>query len=132
MTIKENIELINNTLNRSYTELQNLAYEEGIEAFVRVKLLDITNVSRELLEFIHSQDIKQRHGKNRLKKKWGSLKMSKLFILSILCGINFGLWQESFVAASFMIILLIFVLLLCDEDTIWKNPIYHQFRILMF
>ena len=69
MTIKENIELINNTLNRSYTELQNLAYEEGIEAFVRVKLLDITNVSRELLEFIHSQDIKQRQGKNKLKKK---------------------------------------------------------------
>ena len=69
MTIKENIELINNTLNRSYTELQNLAYEEGIEAFVRVKLLDITNVSRELLEFIHSQDIKQRQCKNKLKKK---------------------------------------------------------------
>lgn len=69
MTIKENMELIKDTLNRSYTELQNLAYEEGIEAFVRVKLLDITNVSRELLEFIHSQDIKQRHGKNKLKKK---------------------------------------------------------------
>ena len=68
MTIKENIELIKDTLNRSYTELQNLAYEEGIEAFVRVKLLDITNVSRELLEFIHSQDIKQRQGKNKLKR----------------------------------------------------------------
>ena len=43
--------------------------------------------------------------------------MSKLFILSILCGINFGLWQKSFVAASFMIILLIFIISLY-EDTI--------------
>ena len=31
MIIKENIELINDTLNRSYTNLQELVYEEEIE-----------------------------------------------------------------------------------------------------
>lgn len=68
MTIKQNIELINDTLNKSYNNLQELVYEEEIESFVRVKLLDITNVSRELLEFIYSQQVKQRQGKNKLKR----------------------------------------------------------------
>lgn len=68
MTIKQNIELIMNALNNSYNNLQELIYEEEIEASVRVKLLDITNVSRELLEFIYSQQVKQRQGKNKLKR----------------------------------------------------------------
>ena len=65
MKISENIELINDTLNRSYTNLQELVYKEEIEAFVRLKLLDMTNMSREILEFIYSERIKQRQ---RLKK----------------------------------------------------------------
>lgn len=68
MTIQENIDLINDTLNRSYTNLQELVYEKEIEAYVRVKLLDITNTSGELLEFVHSQYVKQRQGKNKLKR----------------------------------------------------------------
>ena len=65
MKISENIELINDTLNSSYTNLQELVYKEEIEAFVRLKLLDMTNMSREILEFIYSERIKQRQ---RLKK----------------------------------------------------------------
>lgn len=68
MTIKANIELIMDTLNHSYNNLQQLVYEQEIETFVRLKLLDITNISRELLEFLNSQDIKQRRGKNKLKR----------------------------------------------------------------
>lgn len=67
MTLKQNIELIMDALNNSYNNLQELVYEEEIEAFVRVKLLDITNMSRELLEFIYSQQVKQRQGKNKLR-----------------------------------------------------------------
>lgn len=69
MKISENIELINDTLNKSYSNLQELVYEEEIETFVRLKLLDITNISRELLEFIYSQEIKQRKGRNKIQKK---------------------------------------------------------------
>lgn len=68
MTIKQNIELIMDALNLTYNNLQVLIYEEEIEAFVRLKLLDITNISKDLLEFIHEQDIKQRQGKNKLKR----------------------------------------------------------------
>ena len=68
MKISENIELINDTLNRSYTNLQELVYEEEIEAFIRLKLLDITNMSREILEFIYSERTKQIQGKNKLKR----------------------------------------------------------------
>lgn len=68
MTIRENLNLVNDTLNRAYTNLQELVYEHEIESFVRLKLLDITNVSRELLEFIYVQQVKQRQGKNKLKR----------------------------------------------------------------
>lgn len=68
ITIRENIKLINDTLNRSYTNLQELVYEEEIESFVRLKLLDIANVSRELFEFVYLQEEKQRQGKNKLKR----------------------------------------------------------------
>ena len=68
MKISENIELINDTLNRSYTNLQELVYKEEIEAFVRLKLLDMTNMSREILEFIYSERTKQIQGKNKLKR----------------------------------------------------------------
>lgn len=68
LTIKENLNLINDTLNRSYSNLQELVYEEEIEAFVRLKLLDITNMSRGILEFIYSERTKQIQGKNKLKK----------------------------------------------------------------
>lgn len=68
MTLKQNIELIMDALNNSYTNLQELVYEEEVEKFVRLKLLDITNISRELLEFIYSQQVKQRQGKNKLKR----------------------------------------------------------------
>ena len=49
MKISENIELINDTLNRSYTELQKLIYVGETETFVRLKLLDITRMSREII-----------------------------------------------------------------------------------
>lgn len=68
-TIKENIELINDTLNRSYTNLQELVYKEEIESFIRLKLLDITHMSREILEFIYSERTKQIQGKNKLKRE---------------------------------------------------------------
>lgn len=68
MTIKENLELINDTLNRAYNNLQELVYEQEVETFVRIKLYDITNITRELIEFIYSQEKKQRQGKNKLKK----------------------------------------------------------------
>lgn len=69
MKISENIELINDTLNRSYTELQKLVYVGEVEAFVRLKLLDITHMSREILEFIYSERTKQIQGKNKLKRR---------------------------------------------------------------
>ena len=68
MTIKENITLINEMLTSSYTNLQHLVYEEEIEKFVRVKLLEITHTVRDILEFTHSQEVKQRQGKSQLKR----------------------------------------------------------------
>ena len=68
MTIKENIQLINELLNNSYGNLQQLAYEEEIERYVRVRLLDITQVAKDILEFTHNQEVKQRNDKKRLKK----------------------------------------------------------------
>lgn len=68
MTIKENMKLINDTLNHTYTTLQDLSYEPVIETFIRLKLLDIMNISRELFEFIHSQEKRQRQSKNKLKR----------------------------------------------------------------
>lgn len=41
--------------------------------------------------------------------------MYKTLFLAILGGLNFGFWQESFNAASFMIILLILIVLLWDK-----------------
>ena len=68
MTIKENIQLINELLNNSYTNLQKLAYEEEIERCVRVRLLDITQTAKDILEFTHSQEVKQHKNKNGIKK----------------------------------------------------------------
>ena len=51
MIIKENIQLINELLNNSYGNLQQLAYEEEIERYVRIRLLDITQVAKDILEF---------------------------------------------------------------------------------
>ena len=53
MTIKENIQLINELLNNSYGNLQNLAYEEEIERYVRVRLLDITQIAKDILMSSH-------------------------------------------------------------------------------
>ena len=69
MTIKDNIELVNKTINESYINLQNLVYEEEIERYVRKKLLDITYIAREILEYTHNQEVKQRQGKNRIQKR---------------------------------------------------------------
>ena len=68
MTIKENIQLVNELLNNSYTNLQQLTYEEEIERYVRVRLLDITNIAKDILEFTHNQEVKQHKNKNRVKK----------------------------------------------------------------
>ena len=68
MTIKENIQLVNELLNNSYTNLQQLTYEEEIERYVRVRLLDITQIAKDILEFTHNQEVKQHKNKNRLKK----------------------------------------------------------------
>ena len=68
MTIKENIQLINELLNNSYGNLQKLSYEEEIERYVRVRLLDITQTVKDILEFTHNQEVKQHKSKNRLKK----------------------------------------------------------------
>ena len=68
MKISENIELINDTLNKTYTNLQQLVYEEEIEKFIRVKLLDITSMSRDILEFIYNKETEQRKGKSKLRR----------------------------------------------------------------
>ena len=68
MTIKENIQLVNELLNNSYINLQKLAYEEEIEHYVRVRLLDITQIAKDILEFTHNQEVKQHKNKNRVKK----------------------------------------------------------------
>ena len=68
MIIKENIQLINELLNNSYGNLQQLAYEEEIERYVRIRLLDITQVAKDILEFTHNQEVKQHKNKNKVKK----------------------------------------------------------------
>jgi len=68
MTIKENIQLVNEMLNSSYGNLQKLAYEEEIERYVRVKLLDITQTAKDILEFTHNQEVKQSQGERQLKR----------------------------------------------------------------
>ena len=68
MTIKENIQLINEMLASSYGNLQHLVYEEEIEKFVRVKLLEITQTVKDILEFTHNQEVKQHKSKSRVKK----------------------------------------------------------------
>ena len=69
MKIKENIQLVNELLNNSYGNLQKLAYEEEIERYVRVKLLDMIQIAKDILEFTHNQEVKQHKSKNRLKKR---------------------------------------------------------------
>ena len=44
--------------------------------------------------------------------------MNNKFFIAILCGMNFGLWQESFNAFSFMTVLLIFIIVLCEKENI--------------
>ena len=68
MTIKENIQLINELLNNSYVNLQKLVYEEEIERYIRVRLLDITQIAKDILEFTHNQEVKQHKNKSRVKK----------------------------------------------------------------
>ena len=68
MTIKENIETIHTTLCLAHANLQVLAYEEGIELYVKKNLLDITKISMNILEFVNNQEIKQRNDKKRLKR----------------------------------------------------------------
>jgi len=67
MTIKENIQLINELLNNSYVNLQKLVYEEEIERYIRVRLLDITQIAKDILEFTHNQEVKQ-HKNKRMQK----------------------------------------------------------------
>ena len=69
MTIKENIETIHTTLCLAHANLQVLAYEEGIELYVKKNLLDITRMSMNILEFVNSQEVKQRNDKKRLKRR---------------------------------------------------------------
>ena len=68
MTIKENIETIHTTLCLAHANLQVLAYEEGIELYVKKNLLDITRMSMNILEFVNNQEVKQRNDKKRLKR----------------------------------------------------------------
>ena len=69
MTIKENIETIHTTLCLAHANLQVLAYEEGIELYVKKNLLDITRMSMNILEFVNNQEVKQRNDKKRLKRR---------------------------------------------------------------
>lgn len=54
MTIKESIEQIKNNLDSSYLELQKLRYEEEIENHVRVELLYMISITKNIFNFIYS------------------------------------------------------------------------------
>lgn len=61
MTIKQKIEKINEILYIAYNNLQSLPYENVIENFVQIKLLDMTDLARDLLEFtVHTKEDKKR------------------------------------------------------------------------
>lgn len=69
MTIKESIEQIKNNLDSSYLELQKLRYEEEIENHVRVELLYMISITKNIFNFIYSHQEKQKNNKRQGAKR---------------------------------------------------------------
>ncbi len=69
MTIKESIEQIKNNLNSSYSKLQELKYEEEIEHHVRVELLYMISITKNIFNFIYSHQEKQENNKRQGAKR---------------------------------------------------------------
>ena len=63
MMIKDVLNLIDDQLSKTYINLQKLQYEEDIENYVRNRLTEITDITKDILEFIYIQDQKQQKRK---------------------------------------------------------------------
>ena len=61
--IKDVLNLIDDQLSKTYINLQKLQYEEDIENYVRNRLTEITDITKDILEFIYIQDQKQQKRK---------------------------------------------------------------------
>lgn len=69
MTIKENIEQIQNNLDTAYLKLQELKYAEEFENYIRRNLLDIIDITEAFLNSVYLQETKEKINIKRQGRK---------------------------------------------------------------